>query len=184
MDDNYILAVPCKENDGVVIRKVRPMVLSPENVKRFWEESNKFRTLYNEELRGDFKKFIELFVSYGPEGIQSNGLFWVVDDFIGVFYLTHIEPGVKAKVHYTFFDRKHFGRVPLVREMLKFVFNKYQFVRVSAEVPAYAGSLVSNFVESVGFYREGKLRNAALYKDAWFDVKLYGILREETEKWA
>lgn len=175
-----ILVATCVEPDGTFERSVYPMMLTPETLKTFWEKSKQFKYLFDNNVNGDFKKFCELFLYDGPNGeLQSNGLFWVVDDFVGVFYMTHIVPGSDAKVHYTFFDRRHRGRRDLAMEMIKYVFRKYNFRRLSVEIPLYATEHAFKFIDSLGFRKEGRRRKAIWHNDDWFDVALFGILKEE-----
>lgn len=174
-----ILTVVCEEPEGAVERCVYQIALSLDNLKSFWHRAKMHRTLFGEEITEDFTKFVNNLVAEGPDGIVPTGLFWVVDDFVGIYYLTDIEPGVDALVHYSFFDGRHKGRVDLSKAMIKMAFEKYGFVRLSAHLPLYATPVAFKFVEEVGFKKEGRKRNAVRYKDKWFDTNLYGILREE-----
>lgn len=178
-DKEPILTAVCHENRGTVERCVYALDLTPENLRLFWEKAKQFNYLFDQEVRGDFKKFCALLLSNGEGGVQPNGLFWVVDDFVGIFYMTRIRPGLDAEVHYTFFDRIQNGRVTLTREMLKYGFQKYAFRRLSVEIPLFASEHTFHFVGALGFRPEGKRRKGIWHNDAWFDVKLYGILREE-----
>lgn len=173
-----ILQVVCNEPEPVT-HTVRKMILTPENLRKFWDKSRQFKTLFTSEIRGDFKKFLELFLSDGPNGIQCNGLFWVVDDFVGIMYITDIIPGLDAKCHVSFFDRRLNGREPLFREMIKYVLERYDFHRLTIEVALYANASYMRLVEAVGFKKEGRRRSFAWYEGQWFDVNLYGILRNE-----
>jgi len=179
VDPEPILKVACVEPEGVVMREVRFMSLSVGNLKTLWERARQFDTLFGEEINSDFKKFLEVVMRVGPEGIEPTGLFWVVDDFVGMFYLTHIIPEQQADVHYSFFDRRHKGRLRLVKEMLKYAFQRYKFMRVNAWIPVYATEQAFKFVTALGFKDEGKKRKAAYYKGKYFDVVLFGLLREE-----
>lgn len=179
VDPAPILEVDCLEPEGKVTRAVRFMPLSVGNLRTLWERARQFDTLFGEEINSDFQRFLEVVIRMGPEGIEPTGLFWVVDDFVGMFYLTHIIPEQQADVHYSFFDRRHKGRITLVREMLKFAFKRYGFVRVNAWIPVYATEQAFKFVAQLGFKDEGKKRKAAFYKGKYFDVVLFGLLREE-----
>lgn len=174
-----IVSCYCEEPEGYVERFVYPMLFTPENLRRFWDESRKFRYIFTEDVRQDFRKFCELIVHEENGELVPNGLFWVVDDFVGVFYMTRITPGADADVHYSFFDRRQKGRVKLVRTMLKYVFERYQLRRVTAEIPYFASWITRNFTESIGFVKEGRKRKAIWFNDDWFDIGIYGILREE-----
>lgn len=173
-----ILVATCTEPGGSIERSVYSLQLTPENLKVFWEKAKLHKNLFDEEIRGDFKKFASLLLSNGQNGVQANGLFWVVDDFVGVFYMTKMVPGVDAEAHYTFFDGRHTGRVFLAREMLKYVFQKYAFRRLSVELPLYASYSAFTFVQALGFRPEGKKRSAKWHNGKWYDVKLFGVLRE------
>ena len=169
----------CEEPGGIVTHRVWQMSLSLENLRRFWNEARKHRTLFGEEIVDDFSKFINRLVVDGPEGIVSTGLFWVIDDFVGVLYLTEIDPGVDALAHYTFFNGRHRGRTQMTKDLLRYVFDKYGFVRLTVHLPLYASPVAFKFVESLGFQHEGRKRKATLYKGCWFDVNIFGLLREE-----
>jgi len=94
--DNTVLSIACDEPEGAVVRHVHQMSLTPLNLKKFWDKSRKFVTIFNEEVRGDFKKFLEVFLREGPSGIECRGLFWVIDDFVGIMYLVRRIQGKKV----------------------------------------------------------------------------------------
>lgn len=181
LDEEPIMTVICHEKHGDVERTVRPMILTMENLRRFWEEARQYKSLFTEEINGDFGAFLNVFLITSPDSksIIPRGLFWVIDDFVGVFYITDIVLGHDAQVHYSFFDRKHRGRQELAKALLKWAFDKYKFRRLSTTIPTYATKAANGFAESLGFVREGKKRRAARYQGRWFDVILYGILAEE-----
>jgi hypothetical protein len=173
-----VVTALCKEPEGDIIRKVSPMQLTPSNLKTFWEKSKPFRTLFTDEINGDYKKFLELFLSMDGDNIRAHGLFWVVDDFVGIFYMTHITT-LDAQCHFTFFDRRLKGREQMAKEIIRYVFKTFGFRRMNVEIPKYASKHTFGFTLSLGFVKEGEKRKAAHYKDDWFDVVCFGLLREE-----
>jgi RimJ/RimL family protein N-acetyltransferase len=176
---NAVYEGVCFENDERVTRKVYPLIFSAENLKKFWDKARQFPQIYWKEALSE-QDFLNMFLQLQNDGTYAaTGMVWVVDDFTGVFYVTNIDGTNDALVHYTFFDRKHNGRLHFVKGMVKHVFEKYQFHRLSAEIPNYATPQVRRFAEQLGFIYEGKRRKAARYKGDWFDVNLYGILRQE-----
>ena len=174
-----ILEVKCEEPEGTVIRKVYPLQLSVENLRIIWDKTKDFHHLFDVATKNDFTKFCGLFLQGDANNIRPTGLFWVIDDFVGMFYLTDMVLGVDAKVHYVFFDRRHRGRHELCREMIRYVFRKYVFQRLTTEVPYYSRKGVFFFVTALGFRKEGRLRKARWYKEDWFDLGVFGILRNE-----
>lgn len=181
LDSEILMSIKCDEPGGTVVRNVRRMQLTPANLRIFWEKASRYRTIFNSVIRNDFKQFTRLLLRENSAGeVESTGLFWVVDDFVGVFYMTNIRPELDASVHYSFFDGRHRGRVELTKAMLKYAFERYNFQRLTVEIPRYATDKTRNFVETwLGFRKEGRKRKAALFDGEYFDVNIYGILRSE-----
>jgi RimJ/RimL family protein N-acetyltransferase len=182
MSSEAIFKVECDEPEGKIIRTVYPLEFTPENVQKFWTCAKQFPSLYGKEILDNEAAFAQIFMRTNAVGeYELNGLLWVVDDFVGVFYLSDIsfdrEMPLDALVHYTFFDKRHKGRKPLVKRMIKHVFDRYKFQRLSAEVPLYTKEHTRHFITDLGFHYEGKRLKSAHYKDDWFDTNLYGILR-------
>ena len=173
-----VVSAICHEPEGEIERHVYSMPLSLENLKTFWEKSKDFTTVFGDEVNGDFKKFCELFISQEGDEFRAHGLFWVIDDFIGVYYVTHITE-VDCQVHYTFFDRRHKGREDLTKALLRHGFELFGFRRMSVEVPMYASHHTFGFTAALGFKKEGRKRKCVFYKGEWFDSTCFGLLREE-----
>lgn len=176
-----ILSVACEEPEGTITRNVYPLRMCQESVAILYQKFRPFRTIIGREFTGSLEEFATLFLKQEKDdSISANGIFWVVDDFVGVFYLTDIRAGEDAIVHYSFFDRRHKGRVELIRSMLKYIFETFGFQRVTASIPLYAKESTQVFTEKhLGFTKEGRLRKAVKFDNKWFDVNLYGMLREE-----
>ncbi len=181
-----IFSVKCVEPEGEIIRSVYPMFLTPELIQMFWDSAKKFPTIYGYQFK-DVTDFMNLFITYDGKGqAMLDGLFFFVPneewtEFVGLFYITNVSP-IEADVHYSFFDKRHRGRVPLVKEMIRHIFNKYGFRRLNAVVPCYVSSYVRYFVSNVGFVLEGRKRSVAKYKDDWYDILHYGMLYTEMPK--
>lgn len=175
-----ILRVTCAEKRGSIERSVYPVQLTLDNLKIMWREFSKFRTILGHEVHGDFWKFISLFVTLkeGQEA-ESRGLYWRVDDFVGMFYITDFSAGEDAFLHYTFFDRVMKGRQDLIVRMLDYIFTRYEFHRVSVEIPLYASPYTFVAAENLGFMKEGRKRQSRMFDGKLFDVNYYGMLRSE-----
>ena len=180
-----VLSCICDEPEGKIERSVYLLDLTIENLMQFYEKASKHKTLFYDDIRGNFKKFCEAFlVQDDPNNefdVLPKGLLWVIDDFVGVYYMTDISPARDALVHYSFFDARHRGRQLLTLNMLKYVFDTYKFHRLSTFIATYAGKYVFPFVNSLGFVSEGKKRSCVLYDGKWYDALLFGLLREELE---
>ncbi|KKM74010.1 hypothetical protein LCGC14_1404650 [marine sediment metagenome] len=180
LDDNCVVTHTCHEPEGDFERSIRPMPLSVDNLKKFWEQAKEYRTLFNEEIRGDFKKFIDVFLYYDARNqVQTRGLFWVLDDFAGVYYMTKIVPGVDALCHVNMLDGRFKGREEISKRLLLHAFEKYGFHKLTVQVPVYIKPNVIRFIRNLGFVSEGRLRGLVYYHDKWFDVFSFGIFKDE-----
>jgi RimJ/RimL family protein N-acetyltransferase len=176
-----IVTALCNEKKGDIIRSVRPMPYTIENFAQFWEKARQFKNIFSKEITENFGNFVNLFIHYNPKTglVSSDCLLWVIDDFVGMYYITNIYETDEALVHYTFFDRTHHGRYDLTIKMLNHVFDTYGFHRLSVEIPLYASDYSFKFIESLGFHPEGRRRKSTRFNGEWFDVKLFGIFKEE-----
>lgn len=175
-----ILSVICNEKDGSIERKVYPFQHTRESLRKFYEKSKDLKTIFSKEFFGDFEKFCNTFFTRDASGkLVPQGLFWLVDDYVGMFYLTDIYPGVDAQCHYLFFDKKHYGREELAKEMLKYLFTTFKFHRLSIELPNYASDSTRRFIQNVGFHYEGKKVKSTILNGVWYDTNLYGLLKDE-----
>lgn len=178
-----VVSLVCYEPEGEFLRHVYPMDFTIENLHVLWEKSREFPTLFSTEVRNDFSKFCNIFLSVGSDGnLKANGLAYVVDDFVGVYYLTDIYPNLDAQTHYTFFDRRHRGRIMLTKALIQYVMKEYNFQRLSTIVPSFVDSRVRRFVMNIGFTLEGEKRNSIWYKGNLYNEYLYGIVRTDVLK--
>ena len=115
-------------------------------------------------------------ITLWPEG---PGIFWNLDDFNGVFYLNKIVPGRDAHAHVNMLDGRFKGREEVTKRLLKYVFDEYDFHRLTVQVPVYIKPNVIRFIRRLGFVSEGRIREVVPYHDKWFDVFVFGILKDE-----
>ena len=173
-----VLTIDCPEPEGLVTRTVSFTPLTIDKLREFWDKSSKFPTLFNQRV-SSLEVFLSSFISEGKDGKpKANGLIWEVDD-VGILYLTDIYPVFQATGHFTFWDGRFRGRELLILKMLEYVFEEYGFHRIMTEVPFYTQPTMGA-VERIGFVREGRLRKATRYRDEWWDVAIYSMLREES----
>jgi RimJ/RimL family protein N-acetyltransferase len=175
-----ILTIKCNEKGGTVERKVYPFEHTRESLNKFYEKSKDLKTIFSKEFFGDYEKFMATFFTRDKEGNPvPQGLFYIVDDFVGMFYITDIYPEIDAQCHYLFFDKRHLGREDLTKAMLQWLFDTFKFHRLSVELPNYASDTTRMFIQKIGFHYEGKKIKAAKLNGEWYDCNLYGILNEK-----
>ena len=187
LESDEVLRITTEDpKKGDVEYIITPFIFTQENVKRFWERSSRFPTLFNREVRSDFKRFLETLMARDAVtgAVHAKGLFWQIytddDPLVGVFYLSNIIVELEATAHFTFLDGRLRGRGPVAKKMMEYVFNTYKFRRLNVELPYFVGPAIFSFVKhQLGFIQEGKKRNAAMRDGNVFDVGLFGIIREE-----
>jgi RimJ/RimL family protein N-acetyltransferase len=170
----------CRERELEIIRYVRPTELSLERLRFIWDKLKDFKVLFNDHVAGDFQAFINHFIVQVDGEYTAAGLMWDVDD-VGMFFLNEIRPAISGTAHFTFWDKRTKGREDLCRDMIRYVFDTYKFVRIETRVPLYAKSALAA-TERIGFIQEGRLRDSVLYEGKWFDVNVYSILPRDLDE--
>lgn len=193
-----ILSVVCDEPGGEIERNVYPFILNDDNLAAFWTKASKYPYIFGRPTPPSQEEFFRMYFSVDPltGQLRTENLIWVIDDYVGAMVLSNIYFPHDALVHFTFFDGRLKGRAPVLREMIKYVFDTYGLLRLSAEIPAYIVKAnkvkenVLNFIsDQVGLIFEGRKRKSVWYKSPKmetpekFDVLLYGITIEDVEKW-
>lgn len=182
LNADALFTITCPEKHGPIDRSVYKMPLSRESLLEFWKRARKYSNLFTREINDNFNTFVSLFIEEKGDGsIEGKGLLYRVDDYVGIFYMTEIDSPNDALVHFTFLDGRIRGRDELAKGMLKYVFQTYGFRRVSAHVPMYVVPAALEFVERVGFKKEGRKRKCVMHKGEWFDMMQFGILSTEVQ---
>lgn len=197
-DGDLMFQCDCDEPGGVVTRNVYKVEFTPQNLEIIYQKAKKFRTLMGWEIP-TYEHFISFFVTPENGIFKARGICARVDDFVGIFWLTDINythPPHEATIHYTFFDRRHKGRLELCRKAITYCFETFNFSRLTTMVPLYMfqpGDLkedgstttdatkwsVLNFVERIGFRKEGRQKEKMIYKGHLFDANLYALTKDE-----
>lgn len=177
-----LFSVDCEEPSGTVRRNVYLAAFTPEFLRDLWEKQKKYRTLMGREML-HFPQFVDFFVDVkrdenGNVKYEPRGLCLVIDNLVGIFWIADVNWPSYCEAHYTFFDGRHKGRHGLVKEGCKYVFENLGINLIYVMVAAYA-TLPRKFVEELGFKREGRLRSRAYYREQWWDVISYSLLKEE-----
>lgn len=173
-----VLSCECVEHGQFVKRNVWRMTFSPANIQTLWEKSKEHRILFTDDVNGDFTKFCNIFLNQHGDNIGANGLVWIVDDFVGMLFMSDIRER-EARLHFSFFDGRL--RYDISKEMINYIFHEYGFSRLNAEIVPFANRRVFEFIQRLGFKKEGEKRKAIIYKSHLWGLHLYGLLREEFE---
>ena len=148
-------------------------------IRDLYKEAAKHDVLFADEMQGDVEHFVTLFMN--PRSIWLE----IADEEgnpVGTLYATDVIPGYDADVHVTFWDSKASGREDLVRDTLRWLFEKWDLSRVTAEIPGYQRGTI-RFTSRCGFVREGEKRRADKYKGRWFGTVIMGFTRDDLEEY-
>lgn len=162
---------------------MRPVSLDTDTLKKYYAKLKRHEIAFNDHVPNTPEGFASIFLNVNEDfSVSANGLVWEVDD-VGILYLTHIAPKFSALAHFAFWDRRFRGREDLIRQMLDYCFEKFGFHRIEVRIALYANGMMSA-VERIGFTKEGRLRQAVLKNNEWYDVNLYSILESEVRNGA
>lgn len=179
--EELIFSSECDEPKvGRVLRCVYKIDFTPQNLTKMWNEAKKYRTLMGVEIFTE-EQFVDFFLNKDGGRYAAKGLCARIDDFVGIFWLSDINfsrSPFDASIHYTFFDGRNRGRIGLCRDAIKYVFDIYGFDRLWTRVPVYIKHTLA-FVEEIGFRKEGRVKDGAVYKGRKFDINLYALSKSE-----
>jgi len=180
-NDSQVLERECTGVHGSVLVehhlwRVYEMVFTPEKLDWLWESMIQYRTLFSDLTRGSRENFVNL--------VALPNSFWMevveIDSgrSVGIIYIMNMHQVVDYEVHVIFFDRKLAPKVELCKAVMRWIFEEFPPMRLSAEIPAIYHATV-RLAKNVGFKHEGTKRKAQLFGGKWIDSVLLGILREE-----
>lgn len=195
-DGELLFTYTCDEPKiGKIERKVYNVAMTVENLEQIYIKASKFNHIMGFEIptKEHFILFFLKPTTYKEYPFHPNGIIARIDDFVGIFWLSDIDvESMQASIHYTFFDRRHKGRLGLCKRAIKYVFDRYGFNQLTTMVPLYMRQpkdgdkkevklSVMDFVEQIGFHKEARLRDKIMYRGQMFDANLYVIKKQETD---
>jgi hypothetical protein len=111
---------------------------------------------------------------------DGGGSQWYIldeDDKDIVFFLTNIVPGLSA----TFYGLNlKDASIPKAREQLKEIMREFDLRRLTYTIPAPVVEL-ARIAQSLGFWPEGRAKEAAIYNGEYTDMDWFGFYRSEVE---
>jgi len=153
---------------------VHEMILTPDKLQWYWEEFQKYPSLFSDLTKGQ----VDLFVN----AMTAQGTFWMevydATKLVGLLYLTDLSMITDCTCHIMFFDRRLMEKVPLCRHVVRWCFSKFHLHRMSAVVPDIYHATV-RLTRGVGFKQEGIKRDAALVGGKWINEIQFGLLAAE-----
>lgn len=158
--------------------EVRDLELNPEKVQVIWKALSRHMSLFSDLTRGDFSNFVRVLQSDHSMWfeVRRNGI------LLGLIYFSELYQVVDVNAHMAFFDRNAYEKMPVCREVVKWMFKNFPIHRMSVSPPTmYRGTV--RLLDDMGFVREGVRREGVLITGKWRDQVLFGITRTEVEAW-
>jgi RimJ/RimL family protein N-acetyltransferase len=104
------------------------------------------------------------------------------ETLVGVIYISSVIPNFDAKGHFVVFDSVASKRKKLFWEIMKWMFDRYNLHRISAEAPPYQGGVLRFIRKHLHMTEEGKRREAVLFRGEWWPLIEFGITRGEMDE--
>ena len=175
--DDVLFEARCKEGTNsdpeYVVRSARPMVLTTQDIVALWFRLSQFPIMFASPQATNFRNFVNM--------INDEYSILIRFDDIGMAMITDIVPGIEARFHISFWDSRLKGREQLVRELVKWMVDVLQVRRVATPIRADARAMRA-FMDRVGMYLEGVLKNWVEKENKLFDLYLYGITDTEADE--
>ena len=166
---------PLFEANGIL---AAPLILTPARLAVLWDRISQFPILFATPEKTSFEGFRRLLED---EETIVVGFQRGMSEPFGLGLLYDVIPGVEAKIQVSFFDSTLKGREALVRSMIVWAFDTLLVRRVASHVRADARSMRA-FLERVGLYFEGVLKNWLRRENRLYDLYLYGITSVECDE--
>lgn len=158
-----------------------PHLNTPSKRKRkaaeLYVETSEHDALFTDHTEGSLEAFLNVFLD--PRGIWMEVVRETDQRIVGSAYFTAIIPRFDADGHFTVWDSIASGREEVFLRTGKWLMDRYDLHRITAEVPVYQSGTLRFTTEKLGFVEEGERREAAYYKGEWVNTKLLSILRDE-----
>jgi len=140
-----------------------------QKLLNLWEIVSQYPTTFADGTKNP-EDFIRRLLAKNTIVIETDG---------GVILIEHIDIGVSAEFHATFWDHKLSPRKDELKEILLWVFLTFNLERLETTVASYARAVKRFLKDRLGFVYEGTLRNAIKNQNEFYNLEIYSILRDE-----
>jgi hypothetical protein len=183
--DSGVIKVRCSDRTGAHEYSVHLMHefgvatprLVPRKVADLWAEVSKHSVLFSDHTMGEVEPFLA--VLFNSASVWMEVVRETDGQIVGVIYITHVIPRFDCKGHFIFFDGKARGRERIFHEVMQWIIDRYGLRRISCEAPPYEPGLLRFIERRLKMKLEGTKREAVLYKNEWYPLKMFGITRDE-----
>lgn len=156
------------------LKYIEPIVLDQvdkDKIQWLWEKLKTQSYAFDDNTKEDAHRFLLSLFAPGTEHffIQDKGYASAVG----------ICPRTSCLIHFALWEPlEGAGVYNAIRELLGYLFERYQLNRITAAIPVY-NKQVNRLAIMLGFRFEGELRQAILYEGKYHNITMYGLLAEE-----
>lgn len=152
------------------------LTLTPEKVAAIWQLLQRHTTLFSDLTRDDPRNFIR--------AVTAPYTLWYEvrehDTLVGIIWFSDLHLVTEITAHMAFFDRRATEKVPLCKEVVRWMFRNFPIQRINVTPPdIYIGTI--RLLRKLGFTHEGTKRRAVLLGGKWRDQLMFGITRPEVQ---
>lgn len=171
------------DNGRGIIRSLRAVVVDRENrelLQEVWEKLRDKTEIFADQTRDNPYYFLAVLTQPGAEHFY----YWPSERKkpSGIMSVMEILPGSSASFHASFWEDEPFSeRLKVAEELIDHMFAEHNLNRLTVAIPDFHKTAIRS-TRLLGFRYEGALRKAHLYGGRYYDVQLYGLLREEFDK--
>lgn len=154
---------------------INPYEFPADRIEWLWGKVSSQDYAFDDLTRGQVEPFIAgLFV--------KDSMHYLIGD-AGYILVRNLN-GINPDIHFTIWDKQMKFRdiIEAGKELISHVFKFTQCARVTGLIPTY-NERAKKFSTLLGFKYEGELRNATVYYGKKYGIQIYGLLREEHDRW-
>lgn len=179
-----IIVVACDDGESYAVRLLhefgsRTGSLTPQKVADLWAKIRKHEVLFSDQTMGQAEPFLAIL--FNPASVWLEIVRVSDEEVIGVIYISSVIPNFDAKGHFVVFDGVASKRRKIFWDVMNWMFVRYNLHRISAEAPPYQGGVLRFVKRHLCMKQEGERREAVVYKNRWWPLIEFGILRQEFE---
>jgi RimJ/RimL family protein N-acetyltransferase len=152
---------------------------TPKTLMFLWEQMRRFPQLFDDRFKDRYDLFTARMMA--PTTIVASYKDGPDKPASGILYFTELLPRGSAVFHLFFWDKTVRGREQAILDFWKWGFTTFDLHKIIIMLPQFVKYL-RRLLWSHGVIMEGKLREDFLHNGKWYDVYVFGVLREEVDK--
>jgi hypothetical protein len=154
------------------VRLVAPETFSEKEANWLWERVSGLDHCFDDLSRGRGDVFAARLMAGMVFTVGSSALVTI----------ENIIPRVGADIHFFSWQPMEFrDMLSAGEEILGIAFQAFDLQRITAALPEY-NLRVARLAKELGFEQEGILRRGVLHQGRYWDVHIFGLLREEAAR--